>query len=421
MEIQNFLKTIKQDLFIDLNNNNVQKDLIKIYSNHYDYSYYKKYKIALVIGNQSADLDSIVCSIVFSYYMNENQKMDPFHNMFICKFIKEFEYISYLPVINSTREIIKAKKECMFLLSHFNIDIDNDLVFLSDLTYKQTSKIQKIFLVDHNKIDNENLCNFENFVCGIIDHHKDCEEYLKADPRIIDTTVASNASLITHHFISQMPKSEIPKCIAEMLLFPILSDTFNLKSRLSSSIDKEALEFLSKLSNRDKSSLNQLYNQIENLKYEIEVHEIEDDMKIQLIKDYKQFTNKTTVWGIACVNFSIGEFLEWCDDVDDYDRRIEIFFQKHIREFMTEKKLSFFGILSCFKSNNDHGFSRDLILFYSNCEFNLTKFFDDEIKLESDCENYGPILANSLDYFFCKIKDNTLGRKYWKTKLESCF
>ena len=60
--------------------------------------------VTFIIGNQSADLDSIISSICLAYY----------------KFIKSNE-ISYLPVLNTTVDIIEGKDECKYFFNYHKI------------------------------------------------------------------------------------------------------------------------------------------------------------------------------------------------------------------------------------------------------------------------------------------------------------
>jgi exopolyphosphatase len=80
-------------------------------------------KPQIVLGNQSADLDSIVSAISMSFYLNNLNKED------------------FIPVINSSKEILKSKQECMYLFDYFSINLD-DLVFLSECKSKQISEVE---------------------------------------------------------------------------------------------------------------------------------------------------------------------------------------------------------------------------------------------------------------------------------------
>ncbi len=75
----------------------------------------------IVLGNQSADLDSIVSAISMSFFLTDAKTQ-------------------FIPVINSSKEILKSKQECMLLFNHFSINLD-DLVFLSEFSKKQIYQV----------------------------------------------------------------------------------------------------------------------------------------------------------------------------------------------------------------------------------------------------------------------------------------
>lgn len=80
-------------------------------------------KPRIVLGNQSADLDSIVSAISMSFYLTSVKKRD------------------FIPVINSTKEILKSKQDCMYLFDYFSINLD-DLVFLSECKPKEIAEVK---------------------------------------------------------------------------------------------------------------------------------------------------------------------------------------------------------------------------------------------------------------------------------------
>ncbi len=79
---------------------------------------------SIVLGNQSADLDSIVSAITMSFFLTDGKTQ-------------------FIPVINSSKEILKSKQECMLLFNHFAINLD-DLVFLSEVKKGQICQVLQI-------------------------------------------------------------------------------------------------------------------------------------------------------------------------------------------------------------------------------------------------------------------------------------
>ena len=198
-------------------------------------------KIKAVIGNQSADLDSIASSISMSYLLTNKNESN----------------IQYFPIINSTKSIIETKKECIYLFESLSINLD-DLIFLNDLVNDNRNEIVDVVLVDHNELDEqENKLGFSNLITGIVDHHVDKGLFGNADPRIVDLTAGSNCSLITDLFTKM--NISLNESFAIMLLYPILIDTNNLTVRASQK-DIEMVKYLNQIANVD---LVKLYSKLE--------------------------------------------------------------------------------------------------------------------------------------------------------------
>lgn len=328
-------------------------------------------KHRIVIGNQSADLDSIASSISAAYYLSKTS------------------HSKYIPIINSTESILKSKKECMYMLECLSIGLE-DLVFISDWKKNQVSEI---VLVDHNELDvKEKDLDFSNLVTGIIDHHLDKEGFKSASPRIIDTSAGSCATLVSELFLKS--NVELDESFASMMLFPILSDTDNLTMRASKK-DCEMVEFLKR-----SSTLNpvDLYQKIVQLKYETDLNE---DMSTLLKKDYKQYENDGNYWGLSSVAFSAKKMIEENNFFDD------------IGKFIAENGLYFYGILSCFKQDSND-FKKDLVLFGSEEFLRYLKSSLDMSNLDFIKESYN----QDLSFILYDIIDLKLTRKYWHPNLE---
>ena len=69
------------------------------------YFYQSLPKVSVVMGNQSCDLDSIVSAIAMSYALSKDEEQRSI----------------FIPIFNSTRSILKSKRECMLLLDYFSI------------------------------------------------------------------------------------------------------------------------------------------------------------------------------------------------------------------------------------------------------------------------------------------------------------
>lgn len=329
-------------------------------------------KPRIVLGNQSADLDSIVSAISMSFYLTSVNKRD------------------FIPVINSTKEILKSKQECMYLFNYFSIDLD-DLVFLSECKPKE---IAEVVLVDHNELDEvEKAMDISKLVTAVIDHHLDKQLFPGANPRIVET-VGSNTSHIGKLF-QQQSETELSQSFASMMLFPILSDTSNYTSR-NCQKDSEVGEYLTNISGLD---CNQIYKEIEEAKF----NQSHLDTNTLLKLDYKQYESEGVPlkWGMSSVTLSINEFIH---------RQISPVGE--IQAFMNEKGLYFFGMLSIYKKDGE--FRRDLALFARSK--NLVSSFNSSDELDF-LENQSR--GDDLFYSIFEVKDVKKTRKYWQPVLEN--
>jgi exopolyphosphatase len=326
-------------------------------------------KVSVAIGNQSADLDSIVSAICYSYYVWSNSQK-------VC-----------IPIINSNPSVLKTKKECIFMLEKLSINLD-DFVYITDWN---KSKIAEVILVDHNELDEHtHSLNLEHLVTGIVDHHLDKGLFTSASPRIINTSIGSNTTQIAEMIFKS--NIDFDESFATMMLMPILSDTSNLSCRASQK-DFKMVEYLSQFVDFDPVDM---YKQIEELKFN---NQDLEETPILLKKDYKQYELKSKSWGMSSVTFYIRDWIETGDHLNE------------VIEFMNEKKLYFFAVLSCYKHENE--FKRDLALLGSKELMNL---FD---RFSSEDLNFGKVIEN--EKFAVRLYDVTelsLTRKYWQPVLE---
>lgn len=328
-------------------------------------------KHQIVLGNQSADLDSIVSAISMSFFLTTPDSR-------------------FIPVINTTKDILMTKHECLYLMKELSINLD-DLIFLSDFKSKE---ILKVVLVDHNELDNEEKSmGLSDRVISIIDHHIDKNNFLDTSPRLIDTTAGSNATLISHMFYEA--KSELPESFASMLLFPILADTNNLTCRASQK-DFEMTKYLTKLSGLN---CDNTYKNIEAAKFD----QSNMDTLTLLKKDYKQYSNNDMKWGMSSVTLNITNYIN--ADAENI--------LKEVSKFMIEKELFLIGMLSLYK-NTESEFKRDMSIMTNSKKlldsFNETQ--NPNLSLKETCSN------EKLYYSIYDVGEVKLTRKYWQPVLE---
>ncbi|RPB12469.1 DHH phosphoesterase [Morchella conica CCBAS932] len=186
-----------------------------------------KKPVNIVIGNQSADIDSFASSILYAYYTGPTTPPT-------------------IPLLSIPREDLSLRPEILHLCNLFSIS-PSDLNFtddppITDLPQDSTN----IALVDHNHIEPNLSSHFTDpakAVTAVIDHHDDEGLYPDAKPRII-TPSGSCSSLVTQHFQSAFPQSgDVRGELARLALAAVLIDTTNMTNKVTPH-DEEVLAFL---------------------------------------------------------------------------------------------------------------------------------------------------------------------------------
>ncbi|KAG7450753.1 uncharacterized protein BT62DRAFT_1072780 [Guyanagaster necrorhizus] len=191
-----------------------------------------------VIGNEISDLDSIACSIVYSW-------------------VYAWDYgIPSVALIRSTKGELSLRPENLYALQLAGVYSPEDqLLLLDDLEHEISTPgsfpVDRLILVDHNRVDpmfvsgvitteptsdGEHLYG-NSVIERVIDHHSDEGLYTRTAERTI-ATAGSCASLVTFLCPEWMPPEP-----ATLLLCAILLDTNGLKDNVEQ-VDIDAVVFL---------------------------------------------------------------------------------------------------------------------------------------------------------------------------------
>lgn len=330
-----------------------------------------KQQVRIVIGNMSADLDSIASAISLAFYLHHKTGLD------------------YVPVVNSTKSVIVTKKACTFMFEQLSVDLD-DLVFIGDL---DRDRIIEAYLVDHNELDmrEKQDLGMSELVTGVIDHHLDKGEFKNANPRTIDFEVGSNASLIVDMF--RQAQIELDPSFATMLLFPIVNDTCNL-TRIAHQIDVEAVAYLTRFTCVDRKELNAQLDQFKFGKTDY------NNVSLLLAQDCKVYSGDGGVFGMSALTFDL---VEWIRCVKNF---------KNVLKFMDNIRVDFFGLLS-FHRDEKEEYKRDLVLVGD--EATINGFVDLNMSSLALIET---VYSHPMSCAIFKVNDPTLSRKYWHPMLE---
>ncbi|CAO1606067.1 Exopolyphosphatase [Xanthoria calcicola] len=334
-------------------------------------------KVTIVVGNESADLDSLTASVLYSYIRSLAPPSGAFTPL-------------YIPVLNIPDADIRLRPEFSAVFSHANIDASH-LVTLDDLLGGNGTAFRpektKIILVDHNSLRGELGKDFAAQVQGVVDHHEEEPRIVtdtSPEPRVIEKcgsctslvvrtlkpswesgpggsslvsgaahgqgdTVDNDAS-VTRNWDAQ---------IAKMALASILVDTANLTAAGKvEQADIDAVRYLEakiNLSPQDAVQWDRtkFYECIDAAKRDIGALSFEDILR----KDYKQWTENELNLGMSSVVKPLGFLAEKITGKPSEDKEDQ--FVTEIGDFMAARSLTIFAIMTTFTSSSGE-FQREL-------------------------------------------------------------
>ncbi|KAJ8107274.1 hypothetical protein OPT61_g8978 [Boeremia exigua] len=338
-------------------------------------------KVTLVIGNESADLDSMTCQILYAYV----RSMAPPKNAFTPLYIP----ITNMPVsgINSRPEFLAVFKHADIEPAHL-ITLD-DLPALSEIQARLKPENTKWILVDHNALQGQLGKIYGSRVQGVIDHHDD-EGKVPNDtgdePRVIEksgscTSLIANYIRPTWDMLSGSALSSgaahaqgdsladdaaIVKrwdaSVAQLGLASILIDTANLQDKTKTTDhDRKAAAFLEAkilLCPQLATSFNRtaFYEEIDSAKKDI------DSLKLQdiLQKDYKEWDQPDAQkLGISSVVKPLA-FLQHKAHDEAASTSLDAFLAQ-LHSFAQTRSLDLYSIMTT-STAADGSFQRELLL-----------------------------------------------------------
>lgn len=327
----------------------------------------EKSHTSFVIGNESADLDSITCALVYSYILSEKLEAK-----------KYGKYI--IPVTNIPASEVRLRPELKALLKHADIKPD-ELITLDDLGEEPLPKEKTDWtLVDHNALQGKLGEIYHSRVIATIDHHVDEGTVPKdAEPRVITKAGSCNSLMVNYIRDTWQKISDSAMTVgaahpqnnetliddfaytstwdaqaAKLSLASILIDTSNLKAEWKvTEHDKKAVRFLEAKINISKLGKDydreRFFNEINEAKQDLE------DLTLQEIlrKDYKQWTEGDLTLGISSSVKAV-----------DYLSKKEKDFEHALKEYAKSRNLQLFAIGPSYK--DDEGYKRELLLMAFN-------------------------------------------------------
>ncbi|RUS30994.1 hypothetical protein BC938DRAFT_478643 [Jimgerdemannia flammicorona] len=304
--------------------------------------------IVVAVGNESADLDSIISSLAFSF-LSHTLTPNPTPTV-------------HLPLTNIPRADLQLRPEVVHVLTSNSLS-PNNLLFTEGLPHL-TPHHTSLVLLDHNRLTAPFAePAWSSHIMGILDHHVDEELYTTQNLHFrVIKPVGSATSLVLHHFLpawktfltpSPITPSAWSSVLARLMLAPILVDTVNLRSEhgRTTALDVSAAEFLiSQVRTTDTAfSPDAYYTSIQKARTQVS-HLSTTDL---LRKDYKEWTtsNKFRV-GISSVSWSIAA---WAEREGGVSRLVN-----GVREFAKERELDLAVVMTGF--DKERGFERELVV-----------------------------------------------------------
>ncbi|KAL7807012.1 DHH phosphoesterase [Trichoderma aethiopicum] len=250
--------------------------------------------LTLVVGNESADLDSL-CSAVVLAYIRTNS---PPHTL-------------HIPLSNIPRSELVLRTEMTAVLQRAGLS-PSDILTLSELPDLKPEETQW-FLVDHNALTGQ-LQRFQSRVIGCIDHHVD-ENVTSRDvkPRVIEPCGSCMSLIIDESRAAwdSFPALEVGEGVdateaaaeeddklATLAFAPILIDTIDLKEEHKvKEKDIRAVKYLHTKVRHQDFQQTKFFEDISAVKEDISQLSFYDIFR----KDYKEWEEAGLKLGISCV------------------------------------------------------------------------------------------------------------------------
>ncbi len=277
----------------------------------------------VVIGNEAADLDSMVSAVTYAYYLY-------------------LSGVNAIPLVNIPRGDFVLRTEAVYLFSAASLSPEQ-LFFLEDIDTKELYEKGNLdlVLVDHNVLGSAQS-PYGSSIVEILDHHVDENKYpsgVKVDIR----PVGSAATLVAERFLRDS-KDKIDSEVGTLLLGTILLDTVNL-DQSAGRVTEDDLTSAKALIGIADLDQNALFEKLQFEKFNVSSLGSYDLLR----KDYKE-------WQLGNIKCGIGSVLMPAMDWVKKDTDI----LKAFQDFAKERKLD---VLLAMNAYTDPEFTRNIGVF----------------------------------------------------------
>ncbi|ETS83193.1 hypothetical protein PFICI_05069 [Pestalotiopsis fici W106-1] len=311
----------------------------------------KKQKLTFVVGNESADLDSLCSALLLAYL----RTYTPPHTL-------------HIPLCHLARDDLTLRPEFTEVLRRASASPD-DVITLDDLSAASSASAGNLdadwLLVDHNCLTGR-LEAYANRVIGCIDHHADEGRVPRdASPRVLEQS-GSCASLVVDYCREAWDElksksaaaeegEQVDAQLAALALGPIVIDTTNLEAKTkTTAYDVEAVRYLegklaANTEGRPPFDRTAYFTALAGLKEDISPLSMRDVLR----KDYKEWDQGGLKLGTSSIPAS---FVNLRDKAGNGAQLAQV-----VEKWGDEKGLDLVAVMTAFKEAEGN-FSRELML-----------------------------------------------------------
>ncbi|KAK0937069.1 Exopolyphosphatase [Friedmanniomyces endolithicus] len=321
---------------------------------------------SFAVGNESADLDSITCAIVYGYIQSSESQARRKNHVVI-------------PVTNIPAADLSLRPELTALLRHAGVKPD-DLITLDDLASLPMPLSKTDWtLVDHNALTGHLAQHYTSSISGVIDHHDDESAVpSSASLRFIERSGSCN-SLVVNQLRSSWDDASSNSTsvgaanaqssdgviddeaytttwdaqVARLALGSILIDTHCMtdESKVTEH-DRRAVRYLEARINASRKygkdyDRKVFFEEINAAKSDLDPLSLVDVLR----KDYKQWTEGAKTVGVS----SVVKPISWLQ------RKAVGDFTQNLVDFAIKRQLQLLAIMTAFTSESGD-FARELLL-----------------------------------------------------------
>ena len=362
-------------------------------------------EITFILGNNTCDLDSAICSYLLSIALNIKENTIIFDNENNSKLNINSNKI-YLPVLNIKRNTLKYRIDVKYVFDKFNID-ENYFWYISDefLTKEKLfqypniksvyNKINSyIILEDHNLlIEEQNYLS--SYIINIYDHHiitKYNNNYPNLQSMYIKLPVGSCSTLIlSDFFMDNFPSKIISPLFA---LTANLIDSRNFAKDYYGNrwvdLDKKVFNKIKSEIKDDSFNMDEYYKEISGIKHNVEKNlELGIEALLTKVQKYYDFNGFKIIWSAFYISFY---------DIQKHFGDDEII--SNILEYYKNKKNEEIKKIF-FVTNSPVDKNKELVTIYNPAEVPI-EFEEFKNEVEKNNKNY----FYSMEKKIYKDKDN---------------